>query len=107
MTGPGPVTHDFAWSGAKIVGGRANPHSRARPPAHDTGTKAFTRLPCAFNTYSLTSTIIQCTLSISTYDMGAGMPRIAVDDNRRMNLRIRPEQKATLMRAAALKNTDL
>jgi uncharacterized protein (DUF1778 family) len=24
-----------------------------------------------------------------------------------MNLRIRPEQKATLMRAAALKNTDL
>jgi uncharacterized protein (DUF1778 family) len=39
--------------------------------------------------------------------MGAGMPRIAVDDNRRMNLRIRPEQKATLMRAAALKNTDL
>ena len=35
------------------------------------------------------------------------MPRIAVDDNKRMNLRIRPEQKATLMRAAALKNTDL
>ena len=35
------------------------------------------------------------------------MPRIAVDDNKRMNLRIGPEQKATLMRAAALKNTDL
>jgi uncharacterized protein (DUF1778 family) len=35
------------------------------------------------------------------------MPRVAVDDNNRMNLRIRPEQKATLMRAAALKNTDL
>ncbi len=35
------------------------------------------------------------------------MPRIAVDDNMRMNLRVRPEQKATLMRAAALKNTDL
>ncbi len=35
------------------------------------------------------------------------MPRVAVDDNKRMNLRIRPEQKATLMRAAALKNTDL
>lgn len=35
------------------------------------------------------------------------MPRIAVDDNQRMNLRLRPEQKATLMRAAALKNTDL
>ena len=35
------------------------------------------------------------------------MPRIAVDDNKRMNLRVRPEQKATLMRAAALMNTDL
>jgi uncharacterized protein (DUF1778 family) len=35
------------------------------------------------------------------------MPRIAVDDNKRMSLRLRPEQKATLLRAAALKNTDL
>jgi len=35
------------------------------------------------------------------------MPRIAVDDNQRMNLRVRPEQKATLLRAAALTNTDL
>jgi len=35
------------------------------------------------------------------------MPRVAVDDNKRMQLRIRPEQKATLMRAAALRNTDL
>lgn len=35
------------------------------------------------------------------------MPRVAVDDNKRMNLRIRPEQKATLIRAATLKNTDL
>lgn len=35
------------------------------------------------------------------------MPRVAVDDNKRMNLRVRPEQKAMLMRAAALKNTDL
>ena len=35
------------------------------------------------------------------------MPRVAVDDNKRMNLRIRPEQKATLIRAAALKNTCL
>ena len=35
------------------------------------------------------------------------MPRVAVDDNKRMNLRVRPEQKATLMRAAALKHTDL
>jgi uncharacterized protein (DUF1778 family) len=35
------------------------------------------------------------------------MPRVAVDDNKRMNLRLRREQKATLMRAAALKHTDL
>jgi uncharacterized protein (DUF1778 family) len=35
------------------------------------------------------------------------MPRVAVDDNQRMNLRVRPDQKAMLIRAAALKNTDL
>jgi uncharacterized protein (DUF1778 family) len=35
------------------------------------------------------------------------MPRVAVDDNERMNLRIRRDQKATLLRAAALRNTDL
>jgi uncharacterized protein (DUF1778 family) len=35
------------------------------------------------------------------------MPRTAVEDNKRMNLRVRPEEKATLMRAAALKKTDL
>ena len=35
------------------------------------------------------------------------MPRVAVDDNKRMNLRVLPEQKATLVRAAALRNTDL
>lgn len=35
------------------------------------------------------------------------MPRAAVDDNQRLNLRIQPAQKAMLMRAAALSNTDL
>jgi uncharacterized protein (DUF1778 family) len=35
------------------------------------------------------------------------MPRAAVDDNDRMNLRLRPEQKAKLVRAAALRHTDL
>ncbi len=35
------------------------------------------------------------------------MPRVAVDDNKRMNLRVSPEQKATLVRAAALRHTDL
>ena len=34
------------------------------------------------------------------------MPRVAVDDNKRIRLRVRPEQKATLLRAAALRNTD-
>jgi len=35
------------------------------------------------------------------------MPRVAVEDNSRMSLRIRPEEKALLMRAVALTNTDL
>jgi uncharacterized protein (DUF1778 family) len=35
------------------------------------------------------------------------MPRVVVDDNKRMNLRLRPEQKAMLTRAAALRHTDL
>src|ERR1700722_6077862 len=35
------------------------------------------------------------------------MPRIAVEDNSRMSLRIRAEEKALLMRAVALRHTDL
>ena len=35
------------------------------------------------------------------------MPRAAVDDNKRMNLRVSPEAKAKLSRAAALRETDL
>jgi uncharacterized protein (DUF1778 family) len=35
------------------------------------------------------------------------MPEAAVDDNKRMNLRLSPEAKAKLVRAAALRNTDL
>jgi uncharacterized protein (DUF1778 family) len=35
------------------------------------------------------------------------MPRTAVADNSRMSLRIRPEEKALLLRAAALNHTDL
>ncbi len=35
------------------------------------------------------------------------MPRIAVEDNSRMSLRIRADEKAILMRAVALKHTDL
>lgn len=35
------------------------------------------------------------------------MPRVAIDDNMRMNLRVSPEAKAKLVRAAAIRNTDL
>ena len=35
------------------------------------------------------------------------MPRVAVHDNKRVQLRIQTEQKATLMRAVALRNTTL
>lgn len=35
------------------------------------------------------------------------MPRAVVEDNSRMSLRIRPEDKAVLMRAVALEHTDL
>jgi uncharacterized protein (DUF1778 family) len=35
------------------------------------------------------------------------MPRAAINDNKRMDLWVLPEQKAALMRAAALRNTDL
>jgi uncharacterized protein (DUF1778 family) len=35
------------------------------------------------------------------------MPRLAVEDNSRMSLRIRAEEKALLLRAVALKQTDL
>ena len=34
------------------------------------------------------------------------MPRIAVEDNSRMSLRIRAEEKALLLRAVALNHTD-
>ena len=35
------------------------------------------------------------------------MPRVAVEDNSRMSLRIRPAEKALLLRAVALGHTDL
>jgi len=35
------------------------------------------------------------------------MPRVAVEDNNRMSLRIRAEEKALLLRAVALRHTDL
>lgn len=35
------------------------------------------------------------------------MPRVAVEDNSRMSLRIKAEEKALLLRAVALRHTDL
>lgn len=35
------------------------------------------------------------------------MPRVAIADTKRMNLRVLPEQKAMLMKAAALRNTNV
>ncbi|MEP7222413.1 MAG: DUF1778 domain-containing protein [Novosphingobium sp.] len=35
------------------------------------------------------------------------MPRVAVQDSERMNLRVKADQKARLLRAASLRNTDL
>lgn len=35
------------------------------------------------------------------------MPRVAVEDNSRMSLRIRPDDKALLLRAVAYEHTDL
>jgi uncharacterized protein (DUF1778 family) len=35
------------------------------------------------------------------------MPRVPIEENSRLALRIRPDEKATLMRAAALSHTDL
>jgi uncharacterized protein (DUF1778 family) len=41
------------------------------------------------------------------HEKGAAMPRLAVEDNSRMSLRIRAEEKALLLRAVALSHTDL
>ena len=35
------------------------------------------------------------------------MPRVAVEDNSRLSVRIRADEKALLLRAVALNNTDL
>lgn len=35
------------------------------------------------------------------------MPRVAIEDNNRLSLRIRAEEKALLLRAVALEHTDL
>jgi len=47
------------------------------------------------------------TLSIRTRPQRPHIPRPAIDDNKRMNLRISAATKAKLVRAAALRDTDL
>ena len=39
--------------------------------------------------------------------MRNAMPRTAIEDNKRMSLRISPDVKSKLVRAAALRNADL
>lgn len=41
------------------------------------------------------------------HDKEMAMPRAMIEDNSRVALRIRPDDKATLMRAVALERTDL
>jgi uncharacterized protein (DUF1778 family) len=43
----------------------------------------------------------------NAYNGTDNMPRLAVEENSRMSLRIRPEEKALLLRAVALDHTDL
>ena len=44
---------------------------------------------------------------INEYTEETPMPRIAVENSERMNLRVKSDQKARLLRAASLRNTDL
>jgi uncharacterized protein (DUF1778 family) len=47
-------------------------------------------------------------LNMYTISQGVNdMPRIAVENNSRVSFRIRPEEKALLLRAVALKHTDM
>src|SRR5258708_19303417 len=54
----------------------------------------------------LTRPISSCTLLMCTHKENA-MPRAAVDDNNRVALRVRAADKAVIMRAVALAQTDM
>ena len=68
-------------------------------------------LPTALYTVKTYSVERCCRIvySLKEYELSreATMPRAAVDDNGRMNLRVSRKAKAKLVRAAALRNTDL
>jgi len=65
------------------------------------------RVPYAINVHRLTPTgLLMYYLNVYRGAMIA-MPRLAVEDNSRMSLRIRAEEKTLLLRAVALSRTDL
>jgi len=45
--------------------------------------------------------------ALNAYEQQAATPRTAIEDNSRFAMRIAPAEKARLMRAASLENTDL
>src|SRR5579862_4946748 len=63
----------------------------------------------AINAYTLTKRR-WFVYDLNVYSLGQEpivMPRLAVEDNSRMSLRIRAEEKTLLLRAVALSRTDL
>lgn len=63
--------------------------------------------PYGINTHIILTFVLFQLYHLNAYEGERTVPRIAVQDNSRMSLRVRPEEKATLMRAVALKHTDL
>jgi uncharacterized protein (DUF1778 family) len=63
--------------------------------------------PCTFNAYDVAIAIRQMYLCCSSNLGIEAMARPALDDTDRMNIRVKPEVKARLLRAAALRHTDL
>jgi uncharacterized protein (DUF1778 family) len=67
---------------------------------------SWTGRPYPFNAYSLDSEdVLVYVLNVHTKEIA--MPRAAVDDNNRLALRVRPADKAIIMRAVALEQTDM
>jgi uncharacterized protein (DUF1778 family) len=62
--------------------------------------------PCRFNARCLDAEAVLM-YAFTPYKEEHAMPRAAVGDNNRVALRVRPADKATIMRAAALAQTDM
>jgi len=67
-------------------------------PFHSTAVRPAPCIPTIFGV------LFEC---VRDREGVATMPRVAVEDNSRMSLRIRAEEKALLLRAVALNHTDL